>query len=163
MQQRIKEAALPEAKEQLKYHLEQTKEQQVRLEQLISRLGGKPMREAARLPMPVAPRGLANTMKKSITEAEQQLLAAKEDAIIENAEIIMYDTLSQLAQVMGLGDAVPILTQNLQEEREMADWLRANMPAMIAQLYPQIQSSVTTTSEQASGDELQAGASSAEA
>ena len=103
-------------------------------------------------------------MKKSITEAEQQLKAAKEDAIIENAEIVIYDTLSQLAQAMGLGDAVPILTQNLQEEREMADWLRANMPAMIAQLYPQIQSSVTTTSsEQASVDELQAGAPSAEA
>ena len=151
LQQRIKEASLPEAKEQLKHHLEETKEQQDRLEQLISKLGGKATREAARLPIPTLPKGLANAMKQSITEAEQQLIAAKEDAIIENAEIVMYDALSQLAQIMGVGDAVPVLTQNLQEEREMADWLRANMPAMLTQLYPEIQSSVTTTSSEQAG------------
>ena len=153
LQQRIKEASLPEAKEQLKHHLEETKEQQDRLEQLISKLGGKATREAARLPIPTLPKGLANAMKQSITEAEQQLIAAKEDAIIENAEIVMYDALSQLAQIMGVGDAVPVLTQNLQEEREMADWLRANMPAMLTQLYPEIQSSVTTSEQAGGGDD----------
>jgi ferritin-like metal-binding protein YciE len=157
LQQRIKQVSLPEAKEQLKHHLEETKEQQNRLEQLISNLGGKATREAARLDILTVPKGLAKAMKQSITDAEQQLIAAKEDAIIENAEIVMYDTLSQLAQVMGMGDAVPVLAQNLQEEREMADWLRANMPAMITQLYPEIQSSVTV-SEQSGGNEIQVGA-----
>jgi ferritin-like metal-binding protein YciE len=54
---------------------------------------------------------------------------------------------------MGVGDAVPVLAQNLQEEREMADWLRANMPVMITNLYPEIQSSVA--SEQTSGTGVQ--------
>jgi ferritin-like metal-binding protein YciE len=157
LQQRIKEVLLPEAKEQLTHHLEETRDQQGRLEQLISSLGGKPTREAARLPLPAAPKRLSGAMKKSITEAERQLMAAKEDAIIENAEIVMYDSLSQLAQLMGVGSAVPVLAQNLQEEREMADWLRANVPVMITKLYPEIQSSI---SEQASaGREMQAGAS----
>jgi hypothetical protein len=48
----------------LKHHLKQTKEQQGGLEQLISRLGGMAMLEAARLLMPLAPKDLANTMKK---------------------------------------------------------------------------------------------------
>ncbi|WP_148681197.1 DUF892 family protein [Candidatus Nitrososphaera gargensis] len=48
----------------------------------------------------------------------------------------MHDTLSQLAQIMDVGDAVPVFAQNLNEEKEMADWLRANLPAMITQLYP---------------------------
>lgn len=143
LQQRIREASLPEAKRQLEHHLEETREQRQRLEQLISSLGGKPTRQAARLPLPTVPKSVANVMKKSATGAEQQLMAAKEDAIIENSEIVMYDTLSQLAQVMGVGEAVPVLAQNLNEEKEMADWLRANMPAMITQLYPEIQSSVT--------------------
>ena len=43
---------------------------------------------------------------------------------------------------MNAGDAVPVLTQNLAEERAMADWIRANTPAMITQLYPEIQSSI---------------------
>lgn len=160
LQQRIKQASLPEAKEQLKHHLEETQEQQKRLEQLITNLGGKPTREAARLPIPAEPKGLASAMKKSITGAEQQLIAAKEDAVIENAEIVMYDTLTQLAQIMGVGDAVPVLAQNLQEEREMADWIRTNMPVMITKLYPEIQSSISANDQQP-GSEIQAEAGKA--
>ncbi len=88
LQQRIKEVSLPEAKEQLKHHLEETREQQSRLEQLISNLGGKATHEAALLPLPATPKSLANAMKQSVIEAEKQLIAAKEDVIIENAEIV---------------------------------------------------------------------------
>jgi ferritin-like metal-binding protein YciE len=144
LQERIKQVSLPEAKEQLKHHLEETREQQKRLEQLISKLGGKPTGDSAELPIPSPPKRLANTMDRSLTEAEEQLIAAKEDATIENAEIVMYDTLSQLAQIMGVGDALPVIAQNLNEEKEMADWLRINMPAIITHLYPEIQSSIST-------------------
>jgi hypothetical protein len=54
----------------------------------------------------------------------------------------MYDTLLQVAQLMNAGDTVPVLNQNLAEERAMADWIRANTPSMITQLYPEIQSSI---------------------
>jgi ferritin-like metal-binding protein YciE len=142
LQSRIKEIELEDAKQQLQQHLEVTKEQQNRLKQLITNLGARPTNDSGQLPIIVPPRTLANTLKKSMTSAEQQIKAAKEDLIIENAEVTMYDTLLQLTQLMNAGDAVPVLTQNLAEERAMADWMRANTPAMITQLYPEIQSSI---------------------
>ena len=142
LQSRIKETQLEDAKQQLQQHLEVTKEQQNRLKQLITNLGARPTKDSGQLPILVPPRTLANTLKKSMTSAERQIKSAKEDLIIENAEITMYDTLLQVAQLMNAGDAVPILNQNLAEERAMADWIRANTPAMITQLYPEIQSSI---------------------
>ena len=72
----------------------------------------------------------------------------KEDAILESAEIVLYDTLIQLAQkastVVG-GDAIPILTQNLDEEIVMMDWIKANTPVLITQLWPDIAASVVGT------------------
>lgn len=142
LQSRIKEIQLEDAKQQLQQHLEVTREQQNRLKQLITNLGARPTNDSGQLPILVPPRTLANTLKKSMTSAEQQIKSAKEDLVIENAEVTMYDTLLQMAQLMNAGDAVPVLTQNLAEERAMADWIRANTPAMITQLYPEIQSSI---------------------
>ena len=142
LQSRIKEIQLEDAKQQLQQHLEVTREQQNRLKQLITNLGARPIHDSGQLPILVPPRTLANTLKKSMTSAERQIKSAKEDLIIENAEVTMYDTLLQVAQLMNAGDAVPVLNQNLAEERAMADWIRANTPAMITQLYPEIQSSI---------------------
>jgi ferritin-like metal-binding protein YciE len=142
LQSRIKEIQLEDAKQQLQQHLEVTREQQNRLKQLITNLGARPLHDSGQLPILVPPRTLANTLKKSMTSAERQIKSAKEDLIIENAEVTMYDTLLQVAQLMNAGDAVPVLNQNLAEERAMADWIRANTPAMITQLYPEIQSSI---------------------
>ncbi len=142
LQSRVKEIQLEDARQQLQQHLEVTKEQKNRLKQLITSLGGRPTNDSGQLPILMPPKSLANTLRKSMTSADQQIKAAKEDLIIENAEITMYDTLLQLAQLMNAGDAVPVLTQNLAEERAMADWIRANTPAMITQLYPEIQSSI---------------------
>jgi ferritin-like metal-binding protein YciE len=142
LQSRIKEIQLEDAKQQLQQHLEVTREQQNRLKQLITNLGARPTNDSGQLPILVPPRTLANTLKKSMTSAEKQIKSAKEDLVIENAEVTMYDTLLQVAQLMNAGDTVPVLTQNLAEERAMADWIRANTPAMITQLYPEIQSSI---------------------
>jgi hypothetical protein len=45
------------------------------------------------------------------------------------------------------GDAIPILSQNLDEERAMLDWIKANTPVLITQLWPDITSSVVGTEE----------------
>ena len=142
LQSRVKEIQLEDAKQELQQHLEVTREQQNRLKQLITNLGARPINDSGQLPILVPPKTLANTLKKSMTSAERQIKSAKEDLIIENAEVTMYDTLLQVAQLMNAGDAVPVLNQNLAEERAMADWIRANTPAMITQLYPEIQSSI---------------------
>jgi hypothetical protein len=40
-----------------------------------------------------------------------------------------------------MGDAIPPLSQSLQEEEKMSGWLRVDAPAMFAKLWPQIESS----------------------
>ena len=115
IQSRIRDVQLENVKIQLQHHLEETKEQQNRLRQLISSLGGKPTADKAQLPAITPPKSLAGATKRSITDAEQELKGAKEDAVIENAEVVMYDTMVQLAQLMNAGDAIPVLTQNLNE------------------------------------------------
>ena len=147
LQSRIKETNMQEAKQQLRHHLEETKEQQERLRELISNLGGKATKNSAKLLVPTPPKNISNALRRSITPAEEELKGAKEDAIIENAEVVMYDMMIQLAQQMNVSDAIPALSQNLNEEREMADWLRANTPVMLSKLSPEIQSSLASDKE----------------
>ena len=128
--------------------MEETREQQNRLKQLISTLGGKPTADKGHLPIPSSSKSIENSLKKHMTDAEVELRGAKEDAIVESAEIVLYDTLIQLAQKASTevgGDAIPILTQNLDEERAMMDWIKANTPVLITQLWPDIAASVVGT------------------
>ena len=145
LQSRIRQTRLQDSKVQLQHHLEETREQQNRLKQLISTLGGKPTADKGHLPIPSSSKSIENSLKKHITDAEVELRGAKEDAIVESAEIVLYDTLIQLAQKASTevgGDAIPILTQNLDEERAMMDWIKANTPVLITQLWPHITASV---------------------
>jgi ferritin-like metal-binding protein YciE len=145
LQSRISQTRLQDSKVQLQHHLEETREQQNRLKQLISTLGGKPTADKGHLPLPSSSKSIKNSLKKHMTDAEVELRGAKEDAIVESAEIVLYDTLIQLAQKASTelgGDAIPILTQNLDEERAMMDWIKANTPVLITQLWPHITASV---------------------
>ncbi|MFL6460385.1 MAG: DUF892 family protein, partial [Nitrososphaeraceae archaeon] len=125
-----------------------TKGQQDRLKQLISDLGNgqknAATKDKAQLPIPTPPKSLTNIFGKMMTSAESELTAAKEDAIVENAEIILYDMLTHLAERMNAANAIAILSQSLSEERSMADWIKTNMPDMIAQLWPEIEASIAT-------------------
>ena len=148
LQSRIRQTRLQDSKEQLQHHLEETREQQNRLKQLISTLGGRPTVDKGHLPIPSSSKSIENFLRKHMTDAEVELRGAKEDAIVESAEIVLYDTLIQLAQKASTevgGDAIPILTQNLDEERAMMDWIKANTPVLITQLWPEIAASVVGT------------------
>jgi ferritin-like metal-binding protein YciE len=148
LQSRVKHTKIEDAKQRLQLHLEETRGQQDRLKQLISDLGEKGVtKDKAQLPITTPPKSLVKTVEKMLTPAELELKAAKEDAIIENAEIILYDMLTQLAVKMNAADAIPILTQILSEERSMADWIRINTPVMVAQLWPEIEASVVMNEE----------------
>jgi ferritin-like metal-binding protein YciE len=148
LQLRLRQTRLPDIKVQLQRHLDETKEQQNRLKRLISSLDQKPTNDRGRLPVTSSPKSIEKMLKKSMTDAEEELMGAKEDAIVESAEIVLYDMLIQFAQkasvVVG-GDAIPILSQNLDEERAMLDWIKANTPVLITQLWPDITSSVVRT------------------
>ena len=96
LQSRIKQTTIENAKRQLELHLEETMEQQDRLRQLISDLGrGKvaATKAKARLPIHTPPKSLTKISGKMMTAAELELRGAKEDAVVENTEIILYDLL----------------------------------------------------------------------
>jgi ferritin-like metal-binding protein YciE len=148
LQSRIKQTRMENVKQRLQAHLEETKRQQDRLKQLISDLGkgqkNAATKDKAQLPIPTPPKSLTNVSGRMMTSAESELIAAKEDAIVENAEIILYDMLTHLAERMNATNAIAILSQSLSEERSMADWIKTNMPDMIAQLWPEIEASIAT-------------------
>lgn len=148
LQSRIKQTRMENVRQRLQAHLEETKRQQDRLKQLISDLGNgqknAATKDKAQLPIPTPPKSLTNIFGRMMTSAEYELIAAKEDAIVENAEIILYDMLTHLAERMNAANAIAILSQSLSEERSMADWIKTNMPDMIAQLWPEIEASIAT-------------------
>ena len=148
LQSRIKQTKIENVKQRLQAHLEETKGQQDRLKQLISDLGNgqknAATKDKAQLPIPSPPKSLTNIFGRMMTSAEYELKAAKEDAIVENAEIILYDMLTHLAERMNAANAISILSESLSEERAMADWIRTNTPDMVAQLWPEIEDSIVT-------------------
>jgi ferritin-like metal-binding protein YciE len=141
LQSRIQQTILEDAKQQLQHHLEETMEQQDRLRQLVTKLGGTPTQEKAKLPISSPPESIAKTMENAMmtSAAERELKESIQDTIIENAEVTGYTMLIQMAVKMNMADAIPSLRQNLNEEEEMFGWLRANAPAMFAKLWPQIE------------------------
>ena len=148
LQSRIKQTRIENVRQRLQVHLEETKVQQDRLKQLISDFGNGQKnaftKDKAQLPIPTPPKSLTNIFRRMMTDAESELSAVKEDAIVENAEIILYDMLSHLAERMNVTNAIDVLLQSLSEERSMADWIKTNMPDMVAQLWPEIEASIAT-------------------
>jgi ferritin-like metal-binding protein YciE len=148
LQSRIKQTKMENVRQRLQAHLEETKKQQDRLKQLISGLGNgqksAATKDKAQLPIPTAPKSLTKMFGRMMTSAESELIATKEDAIVENAEIILYDMLTHLAERLNATHAISILSESLSEERAMADWIKTNTPDMVAQLWPEIEASIVT-------------------
>jgi ferritin-like metal-binding protein YciE len=140
VQRRVQQTILEDVRQQLQLHLEETRQHQDRLMQLIRKLGGTATQERGELPLAIPPQSLRNLIHSSMNAAEQELMQSVEDTIVENAEIIGYNLLIQMAEKMNIGDAIPSLRQSLHEEEKMFGWLRANAPAMFAKLWPQIAS-----------------------
>ena len=132
---RINEVSLPEAKQQLQHHLEETKEQQKRLQDIITKYNGTPTTEELGLPLPTYPESIKTDMESFMTEGEKELKKAEEDLLVEKAEATCYNMLIQKTNILNMGtEALPIIQQNLQEEQSMIDWIESNCPTMIQQL-----------------------------
>jgi len=135
LEKRINEVSLPEAKQQLQHHLEETKEQQKRLQKLITKYNGKPTTEELGLPLPSYPESLKKEMESSMTEGEKELKKSEEDLLVEKAESTCYNMLIEKSNILNMGtEALPILQQNLQEEQSMINWIESNCPLMVKQL-----------------------------
>jgi ferritin-like metal-binding protein YciE len=168
IQSRINSTLIQDTKQQLQYHYEQTLQQQERLKTIITNLGGTPTENKAILPklMPSdsnmtttaeSPPSLSSSSTdtakpadKSIesseskemmmmTDAEKELIDTKTDAIIENSEIVSYKILMEIAENVGLKDAVPTLKQSLQEETAMVNFIIGNTPLVLRLMLPKLE------------------------
>ena len=149
LQLRIKQTKIENVKQRLRLHLEETREQQNRLKQLISDVGGEnPTKDKAQLPISWATKTMAKMIGRMMTSAELELKGAKEDAVIENAEIVLYDMLMHLVEKMGITSAISVLSQSLSEEKAMADWIKTNAPDVLMQLWPEIEASIAKGKEE---------------
>ncbi len=71
--------------------------------------------------------------------AEKELIQTERDAIIEYTETVKYKMLMEIAKKVGAMDAVLVIDQNLKEDEQMANWIIANIPAMLRKLWAQIE------------------------
>jgi ferritin-like metal-binding protein YciE len=150
-QTRMSETPIPLVKQQLQYHLEQTFVQQDRLRTIITNLGGSPTSAKAALPkmLPTDMDTVSNTVKetakslvssksKDRVDAEHELIQTKQDAIIENAEIVSYKMLMEISQKAGMLEALPLLQQSLLEETAMENFILSTTPMALTMLWPEL-------------------------
>jgi ferritin-like metal-binding protein YciE len=167
LQSRIQETSLEDIKEQLQHHLQETINQQQRLSNLIKNRGGIDTSTKADLPIlnpktettsrvdemistatttdrqnEEALRYIVNETENVRMKAEKELIETKQYAVIENAEIVSYNMLVEIAKKVSANDAIPIFEQNLKEEESMAKQIMINTPKTLNQLWPYIESSV---------------------
>jgi ferritin-like metal-binding protein YciE len=132
LHRRMQGTSLQNLQNSLQDHLEEEKEQQSRLENLIADYGGKPTDSKADL---LSLNSLTDAMKKEkdnalnsqvethdskndrMTSQEIEILNTKEDALIKKAEILAYKKVLKAAEkITDKDDAINILKQNLQEK-----------------------------------------------
>ena len=137
LDKRISESIVPEVKEKIKRHLEQTKGQQERLKERIKTLGGgmEPTSEKGQLPIPQPPYKLKLMIESSSSEKEKEVWESLNDLIIERAEAIMYKGGIQALELLKIDKkTIKALEKNLKEEQAFGDWLEKNNPRIARRL-----------------------------
>ena len=156
---RIDETPLSQIKQRYQQHLEETRNQQNRLSQIITQLGEKPTDSKANLPElnPPSTMMLKKTIKdtiKSVTDdkkdnplpEEMEFLKIKQDVIIEGSEIVSYEALIEVTKRipnLNSEQIIPLLKQSLEEEMNMKKWCTDNMPMVVDNLLPKILSAIS--------------------
>jgi ferritin-like metal-binding protein YciE len=113
----IRGAASQELKEALSKHLEVTKRQVTRLEEVFGQLEEKPRAKQCK-----GMQGLLDEGAESLDEEEKgvlrdlQLIGAAQR--VEHYEVAAYGTAKAMAERLGLADAVELLIETLGEEEE---------------------------------------------
>ncbi|MDB5666437.1 ferritin-like domain-containing protein [Cypionkella sp.] len=119
----------PDMSAMLSRHIRETEGQIARLEQILDGIN-----ESAS--------GLKDTMLSftgsmaalAHTVAPDEVLKnSLANFAFENFEIAAYTSLITAAQLSGASSAIPLLEQNLEEERQMAAWIQDNLSAVTQQ------------------------------
>jgi ferritin-like metal-binding protein YciE len=137
LQKRLRESVVPEVKQKIKHHLQQTREQQRRLSDRIKSLGGgmEPIAEKGRLPLPEPPQSLKIMIESNSSDNEKEVWESLNDLIIERAEAIMYRGGIQALELLKADKkTIKALQNNLKEEQAFGDWLEKNNPKIARKL-----------------------------
>ena len=140
LEKRLSESIVPEVKDRLRHHLEQTKEQQERIRERIKALGGRelgmePTYEKGKLPIPEPPKQLKMMIESTSSEREREIWESLNDLIIERAEAIMYKGGIQAPELLKADKkTVKALERNLKEEESFGNWLEKNNPRIAKRL-----------------------------
>src|ERR671930_633388 len=137
LEKRLQESIVPEVKQKIKHHLQQTKEQQQRLKDRINALGGgmEPISEKGRLPIPEPPQNLKIMIESNSSDKEREVWESLNDLIIERTETIMYRGGIQALELLKADKkTIKALEKNLKEEQAFGDWLEKNNPKIAKKL-----------------------------
>ena len=131
LEKRLSECIVPEVKQKILHHLDQTKKQQERLRDRIRVLGTgmSPTSEKGRLAIPEPPHKLKMMIESSSSDKEREVWESLNDLIIERAEAIMYRGGIQALQLLKADKkTIKELEKCLEEEEAFGDWLEKNNP-----------------------------------
>jgi ferritin-like metal-binding protein YciE len=135
LEKRVIETIDGELKERLDRHLVQTREQQGRLKDRIKMLGGEPITDSGRLPIPEPPQSLKSMIEGGSSPNEREVWESINDLIIEKAEAIMYQGGIQALELLKTDKkTINTLQKNLKEEEAFAKWLEKNNPRIAKRL-----------------------------
>ena len=110
-----------------------------RVDEMISK--SKDTAESAEVRRQERLMSVVNETENVMMKAEKEFQEAKQDGIIENAEIISYNALIEIAKKVNANDAIPILERSLKEEESMAKSITTTLPELLNRLWPYIESS----------------------
>lgn len=113
----------PDMVSRLRSHLEETRAQQKRLEEILAGMGN------SHSSFKDAVMGLqGNIMAIGHAMAGDEVVKnALENSAFEHYEAAMYQSLIAMADEVGATSAVPLLEQSLEEEKHMAAWVDSNI------------------------------------
>ena len=159
LEKRIQATPIEDSKKILQQHLQEEKEQQRRLENLISTYGKKPTDSKADIiSLPTLTNEAGDIIKKNnvkdtnttkistttqiqdvdnnnmMTSEESEILNTKEDALIKNDEISSYKMILKIAEGVMSKDVINILKQNLQEKELMYDKIKSSESKMLNEI-----------------------------
>jgi ferritin-like metal-binding protein YciE len=137
LEKRLSETIVPEVKQKIIHHLDQTKNQQERLRERIKVLGMgmEPTSDKGRLPIPEPPQKLKMMIESSSSDKEREVWESLNDLIVARAEAIMYRGGIEALQLLKADKkTIKALVKNLNEEEAFGDWLEKNNPKIAKRL-----------------------------
>ena len=136
LEKRLSECIVPEVKQKILHHLDQTKKQQERLRERIRVLGTgmAPTSEKGRLAIPEPPHKLKMMIESSSSDKEREVWESLNDLIIERAEAIMYRGGIQALQLLKADKKTIKELDKCLKEEAFGDWLEKNNPKVAKRL-----------------------------